>query len=204
MRPGPSRRLRRRTGTWSISMPSRPLRNTVEIDPAGAFGWTGLRPVRVRHREDFGQRTYLAPEGEDDDARGVAGAELQSRTRADGEGRCAADLRGRSRIIANGIQHAVVLAAGHSEESRSTLRDFVAAIDRVPNAALVAVVHQQSTDDLKSLVPSSRRPTRCCPCAWPPTTAESATGTWCWCPPASRPPWKPAAACNCWMPRASR
>jgi chemotaxis response regulator CheB len=50
-----------------------------------------------------------------------------------------------------GVRRAVVVAAGSSEESRSSLRDFLAAIDRVPDAAIIAVVHQQAGDDLEKL-----------------------------------------------------
>lgn len=50
-----------------------------------------------------------------------------------------------------GVRRAVVVAAGCSEESRASLRDFLAAIDRVPDAAIIAVVHQQAGDDLEKL-----------------------------------------------------
>ena len=93
---------------------------------------------------------YLAPEGEGDQASASVepsfNLELEPMEKA-----VAPKIYGVETGLESGIQHAVVLAAGQSEESRSTLRDFLAAIDRVPKAAIVAVVHQQSPEDLKSL-----------------------------------------------------
>ncbi len=93
---------------------------------------------------------YLAPEGEGDEASASVepsfNLELEPMEKA-----VAPKIYGVDTGLESGIQHAVVLAAGQSEESRSTLRNFLAAIDRVPKAAIVAVVHQQSPDDLKTL-----------------------------------------------------
>ncbi len=49
------------------------------------------------------------------------------------------------------VRRAVVLAAGSSDEARGSLEDFVRAIDRVPAAVILAVVHQRMGDDLKAL-----------------------------------------------------
>ncbi|MBB6184072.1 chemotaxis protein CheB [Oleiagrimonas soli] len=50
-----------------------------------------------------------------------------------------------------GIRRAVVVAAGSSAEARASLRDFVAALHRMPEAVMIGVVHQQSGDDLQAL-----------------------------------------------------
>jgi chemosensory pili system protein ChpB (putative protein-glutamate methylesterase) len=108
--------------------------------------------------EKMSASDYLAPEGEDGgEAANVEPSfslELEPLEKAVAPqivgGDSQSSLMGTN--LESGIRHAVVLAAGDSEESRKSLREFLSAIDRVPQAAFVAVVHQQSADDLKALI----------------------------------------------------
>ncbi len=49
------------------------------------------------------------------------------------------------------VRRVVVVAAGSGEEARSSVRDFVTALERIPDAVMLGIIHQQADDDLEAL-----------------------------------------------------
>ncbi|GAB3031732.1 hypothetical protein GCM10027285_13150 [Oleiagrimonas citrea] len=108
--------------------------------------------------EKMSASDYLAPELESNSSEGVADFEprfsLELEPIEQAIAPKMAETSGHEMMLdsqGGDLRRAVVLAAGSSPEARESLREFVVALNRMPEAALIGVVHQLAGDDLHAL-----------------------------------------------------